>query len=222
MSPRRVPSRGLRPGVVALVLVASGLSCVLVGSTDVLVGSTAAMRSASERRDSVSTVVDSSGFLVFSEDGEFFRERAVLDLFEGQVWVPGDRRRVRFWIRNDAPDPGDVSARLVLGRADTLAWVNGFSVRLRGRVDGRRLGSDLTPSRRSRRPRSSGVVPLVNHLRPGRRTRVVVVAALASSAGNRTMRRVGDMSLRLHMALDPDSRAGRGERSHQLPRRSRG
>lgn len=208
--------RRLRPAPLALVLVLAGVGGTVVATSDVD-GPPPVLQA----RDTDLGLPDPSTYLVLSQDGQTFGEGEDIEVFDDMVWVPGDRQRRMFWIRNDGPDPGDVSVRLVLGSGDTLAKVRGFSLRVRGRAFERRLGPDLTDLMLPRRVPASELVAVANHLRPGRRMRVAVVGRLAFSAGNRTVRRASEMTLQLRMEQDPDSRAARGENT-RLPGRNRG
>lgn len=209
--------RRLRPATVALVVVASGLAGTVVVTSDVE-GAPPALRA-----DEFDLgFPDPSTYLVFGTDGRTFGEGEEIAVFGGLTWVPGDRQRSRFWIRNDGPDPGDVYIRLILGPDDRLATRRAFSLKVRGRFNKRSLSPDITRLMLPNRARASELVQVANHLRPGRRTRIAVVGKLSFSAGNNTMRRLSDMTLQFRMEQDPQSRAGRGEQTRKPPGRDRG
>ena len=156
-----------------------------------------------------------SSYLSVSPDGRDFSPSIGVEVFDdGLVWVPGDRHRDAFWVRNDGPSPGNVTARLLLGPDDSLMRARAFSLRLQGRALQRSFSGDLT-RRLVAGGRASRPVVLVNHLRPGRRARIVLAGALAGRAPNRLQDRRGQIALLLVMEMDPDSRVGRGEKSRR-------
>lgn len=207
---RSVPRRRTLPVLVGLLV------ALLVVGAAVVRASDTAVRPASAG-GSVLRAADPATYLVFSRDGVVFGAPDDIRVFGAErVWVPGDRGRKAFWLRNEGPNPGDVLVRLVLGPGDTLSRLPGFSLRVRGRVGRRALSPDLTDLGSFATTGASPYVPLANHLRPGRRLRVQVIGRLAPRAGNRTQRTTSDVRLQVLMVRDTKSRdlrsAGGGSR----------
>lgn len=192
---------GLRPRTVALLLatlLAFGLTTpqLVMGSAPDRPGATVA-----ELRRDV------EAYLTFSRDGREFSPTPVVRAFDPEVrWVPGDKRRAGFWIRNEGPDPGNVTLEITRGPTDRLADVRAFKLKVQGRAFKRAWSRNVMADLRR-----DGVATLVlvNHLRPGRRARIALKARLAPSSGNRSQGRPSDLGVLIRMEQDPDSRSVR-------------
>ncbi|WP_139978656.1 LPXTG cell wall anchor domain-containing protein [Nocardioides litoris] len=128
------------------------------------------------------------GELVLSHDGRHWVDRLQRPLFDPDVrWVPGDVRRARFYLRNDAPDPGLVS--MDVERTRRVALVDTGFLRMAARADGGPWTTITT----------DGVSRLVDEeaIRSGRAVPVDVRVSMGIDAPNGTMVLSSDLDFRV-------------------------